>query len=44
MVNGIIKKLDDNIDFINVNQFIYKFYNLDQVTSNQKEELINLLF
>lgn len=36
MVNGIIRKLDNNIDFINVNQFIYRFYNLDQVTSNQK--------
>ncbi|MDC3168211.1 class I SAM-dependent methyltransferase [Prochlorococcus sp. AH-716-D22] len=39
MVNGIIKKLDNNIDFINVNQFIYRIYNLDQVTSNQKRRL-----
>ena len=39
MVNGIIKKLDNDIDFINVNQFIYRFYNLDQVTSNQKRRL-----
>ena len=39
MVSGIIKKLDNNIEFINVNQFIYRFYNLDQVTSNQKRRI-----
>ena len=38
MVNGIIK-LENNIDFRNVNQFIYRFYNLDQVTSNQKRRI-----
>lgn len=39
MVSGIIKKLDNNIEFINVNQFIYRFYNLDEVTSNQKRRI-----
>ncbi len=39
MVNGIIKKLDNNINFTNVNQFIYRFYKLDQVTTNQKIRL-----
>ncbi len=40
-VNGIIKKKDNNIDYFNVNQFIYRFYSLDEVTSNKQRKLNN---
>ena len=38
-VNGIIKKQGNNLDYHNVNQFIYSFFSLDEVTSNKKRKL-----
>lgn len=38
MVNGIVRKRANNMNYKDVNQFIYRFYKLDQLTSNQKRK------